>query len=291
MGFFGVRRGRTAGVYASWDEAQSHVIGFPGALCRKFKTAGEAQAFVEGTDAPPRAAAGGGGGGGGGAGSKRAADSDRVLEGDCSMPSKRRRRSSSPIAVTPPPDRGGARLPYQDLIAEVWTDGACSKNGTKDARAGVGIVFSHDRIQDIGAPLPERYPQTSSCSELVAAYTAVLYARAHPKHFADTVRIHTDSAYVIGCATTWCHGWKRRDWLKANGRKPEHLDLIRRMYKKLWREGSDGEPRARKHPRIEFVKVKGHSGVPGNERADRLAVLGANRERDESESEFDSESD
>jgi len=261
------------------------VIGFPGAKCRKFKSAPEAQAFVDGIDT--RAAGDGGkaaGGRGRSLGTRRKADPDRVLEGDCFMESGKRAQRTSSIAVTPPPDRGGERLPYQNLISEVWTDGACPHNGTKDARAGVGIVFSHSMILDIGAPLPDRYPQTSSCAELVAVYTAVLYVRAHPKHFADTVRIMTDSTYVIGCATTWCHNWKRRGWLKSNGKPPEHLGVIQRLYKKLWKEGSDGAAaQARRHPRVEFVKVKGHAGIPGNERADRLAVLGAKRERSDYE--------
>jgi ribonuclease HI len=115
----------------------------------------------------------------------------------------------------------------------------------------------------------------------VAAYTAILYARAHPKHFADTVRIMTDSVYVIGCARDWCNGWRRRGWRKPDGKPPEHLGIIKRMYRKLWKDGDDGIPKHRRHPRIEFVKVKGHAKIPGNERADRLAVLGTKRELDD----------
>jgi len=65
------------------------------------------------------------------------------------------------------------------------------------------------------------------------------------------VRIHTDSAYAIGCLT---QNWK----VKAN---KELVDEVRRL--------------ASECARFQMSKVAGHAGVPANERADELAVRAA----------------
>ena len=59
-----------------------------------------------------------------------------------------------------------------------------------------------------------------------------------------------------------CHGWKQNDWKTANKKPVKN--------KELWQE-LDGL--VSKH-NIEWKWVKGHAGIPGNERADELANLG-----------------
>jgi ribonuclease HI len=61
------------------------------------------------------------------------------------------------------------------------------------------------------------------------------------------VRIHTDSAYAIGVLS---EGWKVK----------ENRELVARI-QALMRDFTD----------LAFVKVRGHSGDPGNERVDQLA--------------------
>jgi len=89
----------------------------------------------------------------------------------------------------------------------------------------------------------------------------VIEALASLKHTC-TVTVYTDSAYVKDGITKWIHGWKTRGWTTAD-RKPvknvelwQRLDTLNAAHKVTWRW------------------VKGHSGDPGNERADRLANQG-----------------
>jgi ribonuclease HI len=76
------------------------------------------------------------------------------------------------------------------------------------------------------------------------------------------VTVYTDSAYVKDGITKWIHGWKQRGWMTADKKPVKNIELWQRLdelnggHQVLWRW------------------VKGHSGDPGNERADRLANKG-----------------
>lgn len=47
LSFYAVRRGRQPGVYLSWDDCKAQTAGYSGAVYKKFKTLGEAQAFMQ----------------------------------------------------------------------------------------------------------------------------------------------------------------------------------------------------------------------------------------------------
>ena len=91
--------------------------------------------------------------------------------------------------------------------------------------------------------------------------TAVIEALATLKRRCSVV-VYTDSEYVKNGITIWIHAWKDRGWKTAD-RKPvknadlwQRLDALRQLHEVQWRW------------------VKGHSGDPGNERADALANRG-----------------
>lgn len=48
--FYAVAKGRTTGIFATWDEAKREVIGYKGAIFKKFKTLEEAEAFLKGNN-------------------------------------------------------------------------------------------------------------------------------------------------------------------------------------------------------------------------------------------------
>lgn len=52
--FYAVKKGRTPGVYSTWGDTQAEIIGFSGALYRKFSTYADAEKFVKGTEASPQ---------------------------------------------------------------------------------------------------------------------------------------------------------------------------------------------------------------------------------------------
>jgi ribonuclease HI len=137
---------------------------------------------------------------------------------------------------------------------EIFTDGACKGN---PGPGGWGAVIrSGGRQKEIsgGEPLT-----TNNRMELLAAIRA-LEALKRP----CVVVLHTDSVYVRDGITKWIHGWKRNGWRTADRKPVKNAEL--------WTELLD----ASAPHKIDWRWVKGHSGHPENERADRLACDAAN---------------
>ena len=91
-----------------------------------------------------------------------------------------------------------------------------------------------------------------------ARITAVIRALESLKRPSEA-RIYTDSEYVRKGITEWVKNWKARGWKTADRKPVKNQDLWERL-----------DALAAGH-KIEWRWVKGHSGVPGNERVDRLA--------------------
>lgn len=75
-----------------------------------------------------------------------------------------------------------------------------------------------------------------------------------------SIKVITDSKYVVDGMTSWIHGWKSRGWKKADNKAPENLEL--------WQEL---DVLSHKFLKIEWMWVKGHGGHPQNEYCDRKA--------------------
>ena len=134
-------------------------------------------------------------------------------------------------------------------LVEIYTDGACRGN---PGPGGWGALLSsgeHDK-EVSGAEVLT----TNNRMEL----TAVIRALEALKRPSD-VRIFTDSEYVRRGITEWVRNWKARGWKTADRKPVKNQDLWERL-----------DALAAGH-KIEWRWVKGHSGVPGNERVDRLA--------------------
>ena len=71
--------------------------------------------------------------------------------------------------------------------------------------------------------------------------------------------VFTDSEYVRRGITEWLANWKARGWQTADRQPVKNQDL--------WQEL---DALAANH-KIQWHWVRGHAGVPGNERVDRLA--------------------
>jgi ribonuclease HI len=132
---------------------------------------------------------------------------------------------------------------------EIYTDGACRGNPGPGGWAAT-LSFSDGDKELAGAEAQT----TNNRMELTAVIRALEALKRPVK-----ARLFTDSEYVRKGITEWITGWKARGWLTSDRKPVKNKDLWQRL-----------DELAAGHT-IEWRWVKGHSGVPGNERCDLLA--------------------
>ena len=144
----------------------------------------------------------------------------------------------------------------------VFTDGACSGNPGPGGW-GVVIAFTDGQIYEMGGGDRET---TNNRMEMMATIRSLEYIAKHERAD-DPIGIYTDSVYVIRGITQWIWGWKKRGWKNAQGEDVANRDLWERLQ------------RAVAGRKLEWHYVRGHSGTPGNERVDEIAVCYTKGER------------
>ena len=150
------------------------------------------------------------------------------------------------------PIMGTATKMNDSSIVKIFTDGACSGN---PGPGGWGALLSFSGVEK--EICGGESGTTNNRMELMAAIKA-LEGLTRPSN----VLLSTDSVYLKDGITKWIHNWKLNGW-RTSAKKPvKNIDLWKRLL-----EAS--EPHE-----IEWEWVKGHSGYPGNERADALARKG-----------------
>lgn len=135
---------------------------------------------------------------------------------------------------------------------EVYTDGGCH------TQSGVGgwaaIIYDGPTPTEISG---HETDTTNQRMELRAAIEA-LKRLEHPRQ----VRLFSDSAYLInGMNQQWFIKWEQNGW-KNSKKKPVENPV-------LWKE----IVRLSRYHTVEWVKVKGHSGIGANERCDALVRI------------------
>lgn len=137
-------------------------------------------------------------------------------------------------------------------IVEMFTDGACRGN---PGPGGWGVVLrfkGRERTLHGGEP-----HTTNNRMELTAAIRG-LEALTRP----CTVRLTTDSKYVMDGLTKWLPAWKKRDWKTADKKPVKNVDLWQQLDAAIARH------------KVDWQWVRGHTGHPENELADALANRG-----------------
>lgn len=131
----------------------------------------------------------------------------------------------------------------------IYGDGACIGNPGK---GGYGVVLLCGKLR---REISGGYRlTTNNRMELLAAITGLEALKNRCR-----VSLYSDSTYVVkGIELGWAKKWKAKGWKR--GRKPAlNSDLWERLLSIC-----------DKH-QVEFIWVKGHSGIPENERCDQLA--------------------
>ena len=144
-----------------------------------------------------------------------------------------------------------------DKKITIYTDGACSGNPGPGGWGAWLTYNGHEKELYGGEP-----ETTNNRMELTAAIKA-LEALKGP----STAIIYTDSVYVRDGITSWIHNWKRNGWKNAKKQPVKNDDLWRQLDALMAIHN------------VELQWVKGHAGIPGNEKADELANKGMDAHR------------
>lgn len=132
----------------------------------------------------------------------------------------------------------------------VYTDGACSGNPGPGGWGCVLLYNGHRRELSGGDA-----DTTNNRMEMMAVIRALESLKR-----SCSVMIFTDSVYVMKGITEWMEQWKKRGWKTAAKKPVKNVELWQRLEQAV--SGHD----------VDWTWVKGHSGVPENERADELAT-------------------
>jgi ribonuclease HI len=138
----------------------------------------------------------------------------------------------------------------------IFTDGSCINNGKDDARSGCGIWIGDNHPNNMALKIPGE-SQSNQTAEILAVLAALQKIEPYVP-----ITFMTDSKYVINSLTKHLPEWEDIGWigvLNSTQLKATAYHLRRRS------------------AQTSFVWVKGHSGLNGNEQADKLAKEGANK--------------
>ena len=139
------------------------------------------------------------------------------------------------------------------MITKIYIDGACVGNPGPGGWAAI-ILLENKKKEIFGG----EKSTTNNRMELTAAIKALEYF-VELKKKESSLKIFTDSNYVKDGITIWIHKWKKNNWKTSDKKDVKNIDLWKKL-KELT-----------KNEKIEWNWIKGHSGDPYNELADKLA--------------------
>ena len=167
--------------------------------------------------------------------------------------------------------------PFTSVVSPVsnafhlFTDGACSDNGKKNAKGGYGVHVYNESSLDVSLPLLQTEQQTNNRAELRGIQAALDLIDQHGSRWSQAypdIYIWSDSQYSIDSLTKWSKGWRSNGWKKRDGNQIQNLDLIKPLFERLQRM-----------PRVSLHHVRGHQDsrrhefpFDGNAKADKLAT-------------------
>ena len=133
---------------------------------------------------------------------------------------------------------------------EIYTDGACSGNPGYGGWGAVLIYKGREKeISGSEANTTNQRMELRACIEALSAIKKDV-----------SIFVYTDSAYLANCfKQEWYKKWMQNGWRNSHGQPVANQDLWEKLIELALQY------------RVEFVKIKGHSGIKFNERADKLA--------------------
>ena len=235
--YYAVAVGKKPGIYTKWDECKAMVHGFPGAVYKSFKTQEEAEAFLK--SAPAR----------GGEAHAKGAAQQKAAQGAAQQ--KAAQGAAQQKAGTDGGGKAGTKGAESAGETEDLPENYAFVDGSFHAGTGVygyGGFLIHaggkEVLQGAGKE-PEMASMRNVAGEVLGSMAAI--EKALELGLKD-LTIYYDYMGI--------EMWAKGLWKRNKKGTVAYYEYVRSVEDKI---------------RLSFVKVKGHSGVMGNEEADRLA--------------------
>ncbi|XP_061935741.1 ribonuclease H1 isoform X1 [Apis cerana] len=256
--YYAVARGRTPGIYNTWLECKEQVDQFPRPIFRKFHSKEEAEDFIKQCTKTNK--------------KENNKNLSSILgkrlqnnqETNNKKSLKKQKQMNleehSKIIHIENKEISGDFNIDNDGYVNVYTDGACSLNGRKNAQAGIGVWFGNNHPLNISKAVVGR--ATNNMAEIQAVTIAAKQAK---KAGIKNLKINTDSQFLISCINNWMPKWKRNGWKTFNNKPVINKIELLEMENAL------------KSLNVIWNHVNGHAGIYGNEMADKLARAGCSK--------------
>ena len=239
--YYVVLNGRVPGIYNTWKECNRQVFKYKNAKYKSFKHLNQAEEYYN----------------------TETINKVHNNKSDNKLDTKR--------------DKSNSLDKIDKTIQYIYTDGACSNNGRKNATAGYGVYISENNPNNISERVVGK--QTNNVAEVLAIIKALELIKNNTKLLTtsnnnkdknnDNITqwvIVTDSKYALRYATTLGEKYNKENWKTDIPNK--------KLVKQLYLLTQD----VKKYKNVEFQKVEAHTGKQdnhslGNEQADKLARL------------------
>ena len=142
------------------------------------------------------------------------------------------------------------------MQVKIYTDGACVGNPGPGGWAAI-ILLENDKKELFGG---EKLT-TNNRMELTAAIKGLEYCNLQEgKQLSlKEIKLYTDSVYLKEGITNWISKWEKNNWKTSNKKNVKNIDLWKKLKDLVTSK------------QIEWCWIKGHSGDPMNDLADKLA--------------------
>ncbi|XP_076232472.1 ribonuclease H1 isoform X2 [Calliopsis andreniformis] len=256
--YYAVAKGRNPGIYSTWDQCKEQVHQYSGPVFKKFNSQTEAENFIKQYSKPNIESKS----------TKKILQVRKRLISQVDGSSKDNNPSSSKrrtilLDLTTSISTNSEHKESSDYIIDnngyvnVYTDGACSSNGGKNPRAGIGVWFGDNHPLNVSQPVVGR--ATNNMAEIQAVTIAAKQAK---EAGIGKLKINTDSKFLLQCIQNWMPRWKANGWKTINNKpvinKTELLEMEEALTSLT----------------VDWNHVNGHVGIYGNEMADKLARAG-----------------
>ena len=144
----------------------------------------------------------------------------------------------------------------------LFADGASSGNPGPGGWGTIAVDLREGRVLELGGREAGTTNNRMEIQGAIAGLEAI-------QGLEGEVALYTDSVYLIRGITQWIWGWRSRGWKTAEGKDVANPDLWKKLSMLVADRKSLGP--------IHWRWVKGHSGIPGNERVDEIATHGSHK--------------